>query len=236
MKKIQVLMRQCYYSPNSAIPNRKRPEWFDKAKIFSNFKETINFDIADYRIIYDDKYGPISDTFLANESSVDVITCGQEASSFSKTLDIAISMGLSDDTIVYFLEDDYLHRPGWCEILLEAFELPTNYVSLYDHLDKYTNSGYTNLVSKVMVSKSVHWRTVPSTCNTYAAKLSTLKLDYSIHKHFSDTSTDGVSMDHAKFCHLGDIGRRLITPMPGYSTHCDLLQSPTIRWENYVSK
>ena len=85
-----------------------------------------------------------------------------------------------------------------------------------------------------MVSDSVHWRTVPSTCNTYAAKLGTLKADYGVHKHFSDASPDGISMDHAKFCHLGSMGRRLITPMPGYSTHCDLLHSPTIDWEKYI--
>lgn len=234
MKKIQVLMRQCYYSPNTAIPNRKRPEWFDKSKVFENFKRTIDHDLADYKIIYDERYGPINQTFLVDEPNVEIINCGQESSSFSRTLDIATGMGLPDETIVYFLEDDYLHRPGWCKILLEAFELATDYVSLYDHLDKYTDSGYSNLVSKVMVSKSVHWRTVPSTCNTYAARLSMLKSDYAIHKHFSDASPDGVSMDHSKFCHLGNMGRRLITPMPGYSTHCDLLQSPTVEWQNYI--
>jgi hypothetical protein len=41
-------------------------------------------------------------------------------------------------------------------------------------------------------------------------------------------------MDHAKFVELGRHGRRLITPMPGYSTHCDLLHSPTIDWEKYI--
>ena len=88
-----------------------------------------------------------------------------------------------------------------------------------------------------MVSETSHWRTVPSTCNTYAALLGTLKADYAIHKHFSDASPDGISMDHAKFCHLRDhLGRRLITPMPGYATHCDLLHSPTIDWEEIIKK
>ena len=88
-----------------------------------------------------------------------------------------------------------------------------------------------------MVSENSHWRTVPSTCNTYAARLGTLKADYAIHKHFSDASPDGISMDHAKFCHLRDnLGRRLITPMPGYATHCDLLHSPTIDWEEIIKR
>jgi hypothetical protein len=234
MKPIQVFMRHCYYSPNSALPNRHRPEWFDKVKLFENFKRTINLELADYTIIYDEKFGSISDTFLKNEENVEVINCGYEAGSFSRTVDIALSKNFSDDTIIYFLEDDYLHQPKWCEILLEGFTLPTHYISLYDHLDKYIDSGYDNLVSKILVSKSVHWRTTPSTCNTYAAKVSTLWEDYSIHKHYSDASPDGVSMDHAKFVYLGNIGKRLITSIPGYATHCDHLQSPIVDWKQYL--
>ena len=60
MKKIQVLLRQCFYSPNTSLANRKRPEWFDKTKVFENFKNTINPELADYKIIYDEKYVPIN--------------------------------------------------------------------------------------------------------------------------------------------------------------------------------
>ena len=70
--------------------------------------------------------------------------------------------------------------------------------------------------------------------NTYAAKMGQLREDMSIHKHYSAASPDGISMDHAKFVHLGNVGRTLITPMPGYSTHCDHLRSPTVNWEKYL--
>jgi hypothetical protein len=234
MKPIQVFLRHCYHSPNSSLPNRLRPEWFDKIKIFENFKKTINPELADYTIVYDEKFGNINDTFLKEENNLEIINFGYESGSFSQTIDIALSKNFSDDTIIYFLEDDYLHRPDWCEVLLEGFTLPTHYISLYDHLDKYHDSGYDNLTSKIMVSNSVHWRTTPSTCNTYAARVQTLKEDYSIHKHYSDASPNGISMDHSKFVHLGNIGKRLITPMPGYSTHCDQHQSPTIEWKKYL--
>lgn len=234
MKPIQVFMRHCYYSPNSALPNRHRPDWFNKVKLFENFKRTINPELADYTIVYDEKYGSIQDTFLKDEKNVRIINYGYESGSFSRTVDIALENNFSDDTIIYFLEDDYLHRPDWCKILLEGFSLPIDYISLYDHLDKYIDRGYDNLQSKILISDKVHWRTVPSTCNTYAAKVKTLKEDYSIHKHYSDASPDGISMDHAKFVHLGNTGRKLITPMPGYSTHCDHLQSPIIDWEQYL--
>lgn len=232
--KIEVFLRHCFYSPNSALPNRKRPEWFDKVKVFENFKKTINSDLANYTIVYDEKFGPIKDTFLKNEKNVEIINYGYESGSFSRTVDIVLGKNFSDDTIIYFLEDDYLHQRQWCEILLEAFTLPVHYVSLYDHLDKYIDPGYDNLISKIFVSESVHWRTVPSTCNTYATKISFLKEDYLIHKHYSDAASDGVSMDHSKFIHLGNIGRTLITSIPGYSTHCDYLQSPTINWEQHL--
>ena len=233
--KIEVFLRHCYSSPNQALPNRKRPPWFDKVKVYENLKRTINPDLAKINIIYDEHFGPIGDTFLDSEENTEIINCGNEAGSFLRTLEIVESRGYDDDTIIYFVEDDYLHRENWCEVLIEAFSLPTQYVSLYDHLDKYIDSGYDNLESKVFFTDSCHWRTVPSTCNTYAGKLRQLNQDMIIHKHFSAASPDGISMDHAKFVELGRHGRRLITPMPGYSTHCDLLHSPTINWEKYIN-
>lgn len=230
--KIQVFLRQCFYSPNSALANRKRPEWFDKVKIFENLKRTINPELAQLNILYDEHFGNISETFLSSEKDVRIINCGNEATSFLKTLEIVESSGFDDDTIIYFLEDDYLHQENWCEVLIEAFTLPIHYVSLYDHLDKYMD--YPDLTSKIFHTDSVHWRTVPSTCNTYAGKMGQLKEDMHIHKHYSASSPDGISMDHSKFVHLGNVGRILVTPMPGYSTHCDHLRSPTVNWEKYL--
>ena len=235
--KIEVFLRHCYSSPNQALPNRKRPPWFNKGKILQNLKRTINPELAKINIVYDEHFGSISDVahlVLEKPADVEIINEGNEAGSFLRTLEIVESRGYDDDTIIYFIEDDYLHRENWCEVLIEAFSLPTHYVSLYDHLDKYIDSGYDDLVSKVFHTDSCHWRTVPSTCNTYAGKMGQLKQDMVIHKHFSAASPDGISMDHAKFVELGRHGRRLITPMPGYSTHCDLLHSPCIDWEKYI--
>lgn len=234
MKKIQVFLRHCYYSPNSSLDNRKRPDWFDKKKIFENFKKTINFKLADYTIIYDSKFGGIQDTFLKNEQNVEIINVGYESGSFLETIEIIKNRNFSDDTIIYFLEDDYLHRYNWCEIMLEGFTLPIHYLSLYDHLDKYTDNGYDNLRSKIYATSSAHWRTVPSTCNTYASKMSQLMQDIEIHKHFSENAIDGITMDHSKFCFLQNEGRILVTSIPGYSTHCDQYLSPVIKWSQYL--
>lgn len=219
-KKIEIFLRQCYHSPNSQIPNRKRPEWFNKEIALNNLLSTIDTDLANLNIIYDNYFGVSEPQSFCSFSE---ITAGTEAASFLETLEIIMSKNFSDDTIIYFLEDDYLHRTGWCNVLLEAFELPIKYVTLYDHLDKYLH--YPDLQSKIYATKSAHWRTTPSTTNTYACKMGQLRNDIEIHRRFS-IGRD-ISDDNGKFLELGG----LVSSLPGYSTHCDDYMSPTINWE-----
>lgn len=140
------------------------------------------------------------------QGNIDIVKCGTEASSFLATLDIIMARNLPDETIVYIVEDDYLHRPNWCAVLREAFALPVDYVSLYDHADKY--QYYPDLRSKLMVTPSVHWRATPSTCNTYACKARTLREDIDTHRFFSRNHNGGVSQDHNKFVELERLGRQ----------------------------
>jgi hypothetical protein len=110
-KPIEVFIRHCYYSKIQELPDRIRPSWFNKIKVFENFKNTLNPDLINYTIVYDEFYGSIDKTFLSQEKNVEVIKCGSETDSFLQTLDIIQSRNFDDDTIVYLLEDDYLHRP-----------------------------------------------------------------------------------------------------------------------------
>lgn len=229
MKKIKIYARHSFYSPNSSSPDRKRPEWFDKKKIWQNFLKVTDFSICDLTVVYDSHYGDNSSDFFSSDINIVKINAGSEASSFLKLLKIIESDNLSDETIIYIMEDDYLHRENWYNVMIEGLEI-ADYVSLYDHLDKY--QVYPDLKSKIFITKSSHWRTTPSTCNTYATKILTLKKDIEIHEKYSTNCH--VSFDGEKFINLGDIGRTLITPIPGYSTHCDLLQSPIINWKNYI--
>jgi hypothetical protein len=230
--KIEIFLRHCFYSPNSALPNRHRPSWYDKEKVFQNFKRTLNIEACNYTIIYDKHYGPRDQTFLKTESNVVECDCGNEAGSFIFTLNYIKDQNYDPNTIIYFLEDDYLHLPGWEKVMVEAFALPIHYMTLYDHLDKYLN--YPDLYSKIYCTESCHWRTVPSTCNTYATKYTQLMQDYHTHEKYSVYSDNGISRDNDKFLDLGGQGRSLISSMPGYSTQCDLLQSPTINWEQHL--
>lgn len=231
-KPIHVFLRHCYYSPCEEEINRERPDWFDKEKIFRNFKRTINHDLADYTIIYDKHFGSRKETFLFNEQSIE-IDCGTEAGSFVETLQVVEEMEFDGDTIIYFLEDDYLHRKGWCEILLEGFTLPVDFVTLYDHPDKY-GKGYENLAPKIYFTESCHWRTTPSTTNTYAVKMGRLIDDFRVHMEWSELSS-GITSDRGKFEALERGGRMLASSIPGYSTHVNDQQSPTINWKKVMN-
>jgi hypothetical protein len=232
MKKIEVFLRHCFYSKLQEQPSRSRPSWWDKEKTFLNFKRTLDPNLVNYTIIYDETYGKIEDTFLKDEKDVIRIKAGKESKSFLKTLDIIKSKNFDEDTIIYFLEDDYLHKDNWANILLEGFTLPVKYVTLYDHGDKYQEM-YKDLMSKILVTENSHWKPVPSTTNTFATRFGTLLEDFEIHKKHS-TNVEP-SNDHIKFIELSRKGNYLASPIPGYCTHCHgNFLSPCINWEKYI--
>jgi hypothetical protein len=232
MKKIEVFLRHCYYSKIQEQPNKERPEWWNKQKVFQNFKNTHNSETTNYTIIYDEFYGKIEDTFLSQEDNVHIINAGGEAKSFLRTLEYVLQKDFDDDTIIYFLEDDYVHRPNWDIILQEGFNLPVSYVTLYDHKDKYTEM-YSDLMSKILITENSHWKPVPSTTNTFATKFKTLKEDKKIHYQHSFNVEP--TADHQKFLDLNQRGKYLISCLPGYSTHAvKEWISPCINWSKYL--
>jgi len=230
-KQIVIFLRQCFYSPCSKEDNRGRPRWFDKEKIFHNLLHTINPELAQLVVVYDEAFGEKKDTFLHYWHTID-INCGNEADSYLALMDIIKNQKLNKETIVYVLEDDYLHRENWCEVLLEGFETGARYVTLYDHPDKYNDYG--ELKSKIFVTKSCHWRTTPSTTNTFAVKYGDLMEDMNTHIAWSSNTPGGISNDTGRFNALSDEGKLLVSSIPGYSTHVNNQMSPLINWENYV--
>jgi len=237
-KPIEVFLRHCYYSKLQELPDRTRPEWFNKIKVFENFKNTLDPNLVNYTIVYDEFYGSIDKTFLAKEKNVEIINCGSECDSFLKTLDIIQSRNFEDNQIVYLLEDDYLHRFGWCNVMLEGFEINPSYLTLYD-FDFFIESGY---LCEIFKTKSSHWRAVPGTTNTFACKYKTLLEDLDVHKKYSSTHAIKeekgfyFSKDYDKFWELNQNQKYVISPMPGWSTHCDANHlSPIIDWGKIIN-
>jgi hypothetical protein len=160
---------------------------------------------------------------------------GSSAGSWRHVFDYALKT-FKDNDVVYFLEDDYLHLPGSENAILEGISI-ADYVSLYDHNDKYipgseggnpfidTDGGE---VTKVFVTKSKHWRLTNSTTMTFATTMNILMEDKPIWEQFT---TGAHPNDFAAFLKLRENGRSLITPIPGLSTHCEpRWASPLIDW------
>ncbi|MGH2612514.1 MAG: hypothetical protein ACRDFB_05635, partial [Rhabdochlamydiaceae bacterium] len=176
--------------------------------------------------------------FITEQTEFPVIEIkeGSETGSFLKLLDHVISLKFKDDTVIYFLEDDYLHKEGWVDVLLEGFTIPSvSYVTLFDHRDKYFLPMYTDLQSKLFITDTCHWRTTPSTTNTYAMRFKTLQEHLPIHRKFSERRR--ITSDHEKFLELGRQGAQLISSIPGWSSHIDAGNtSPCVDWEFFFAK
>jgi hypothetical protein len=159
---------------------------------------------------------------------------GNSAAGFRIVFEAALNFG--DDEIIYFVEDDYLHLPNSRTVLLEGLER-TDYVSLYDHLDKYLTPSYGGNPfigddcaeeTKVFVTPHSHWKLTNSTTMTFASTVKTLREDAEVWR----THSTGVCpRDFQAFLDLRERGRTLATPLPGYSTHCDpQFPSPLTDW------
>ena len=235
-KPIEVFIRHCYYSKLGELPDRVRPFWYNKTQVFENFKNTLNPDLVNYTIVYDEFYGSINKTFLSQEKNVKIIKCGSECDSFLETLNIIQSQNFDDEQIIYLLEDDYIHRSGWCDIMLEGFNLKSHYLTLYD-FDRMSQE----YSCKIFTTLSSHWREVPVTTNTFACKYKTIIEDIEIHQKYSINGVkekEGFhfSRDYDKFWELHRQKRYLISPMPGWSTHCDKNAiSPVIDWKKIMN-
>jgi hypothetical protein len=162
---------------------------------------------------------------------IDYVSVGHGAGTFNLALDEALTY--DDNEIVYFIENDYLHKLGSDKILLEGFNVGYNYVALYDHPDKYMNGANPFVedggeVTRVMISDSCHWKITNSTTMTFAAQVKTLKEDESILREYTAGS---YPRDFEMFLALREKQHGLITPIPGYSTHGETAWlSPLTDW------
>lgn len=148
---------------------------------------------------------------------------------------------LQNNDFVYFLEEDYLHLSDSCFLLKEFAEKNyTDYVTLYDHPDKYEEYsliGEVNPYCKEYGEKTIlfrtshhHWKITNSTTMTFGAFVDTLKRDKSV---FWKYTQDNIPLDFPLFLELGKEGKMLSSPIPSLSTHCDYnVLAPIIDWKN----
>lgn len=229
---LHIYNRQCNFSTISA--NKYRPKWFNRETCFKSLlcEYNANHDQTTLTILFDGQ--PNKEHFCSKMNDIGSIpiinlNSGNGAKSFIDSVDYILKQNHKNEDIIYLVEDDYLHIPMWGSTLLSAFtlNLPNLHVTLYDHLDKYTEM-YANLLSKIFVSKRSHWRTVPSTTDTFAVRFDTLKKYRDIYWGFW---RDGYSLDHMRSLEVGRNGGVFISPIHGWSTHVGEYNSPLINWE-----
>lgn len=197
--------------------NKVKPSYINNENCLKNASD--NFKDSDWLVIADNVSKHTSDMILKYQNNIVHVKVGHGAGTFNLALDEALK--LEDSEIVYFLENDYLHRPGSNVVLQEGFDMGSDYVSLYDHPDKYIDGAnpfveYGGEITRVMLSNSCHWKLTNSTTMTFAAKVRTLREDESILRDYTNQS---YPKDFEMFLALREKGRTLVTPIPGYSTH-----------------
>lgn len=235
MRPIYLFVRHCS-SPNL----KNRPNWFaHKEQAMANLMQTKDAD-THVTLLLDtlsipDPTQHFSYKYKDQLDQVISMPGGSDACSLYNLVGYITSLKLPDDAIVYLLEDDYLHRPGWTNILREAFDAKLgDYVTLYDHSDKYSLPMYKGLKSELFVTESCHWRNTPSTTNTYAVLFKLLVEKAVDQVRFSDKES-GISYDHSKWVWLQEQGYRLISPIPGYSTHLEQeWLAPAFDWRKLI--
>jgi hypothetical protein len=230
-------MRVVYRISDSGY-NKVKPVYINNENCLKNFVHV--FGNRDLEVIADNcsKETLQMITKYVHTNRIQNVSIGHGAGTFNLALDYALT--LPDDEIVYFLENDYLHRIGSLEVLQEGFELGASFVSLYDHPDKYLDPSFGGNPycnggaedTRVYLTKSCHWKITNSTTMTFAATVSTLKrVEPILRKYTVGTHPKDFEM----FLELRERGEPLITPIPGYATHGETMWlSPLTNWEQEI--
>lgn len=200
------------------------PQVFEEVQIMQNQGQ------FDRLVLYEG--GSSAASFRA---SVEYLLHGGNPQFFARTGEV--DTRFKDDDFILLQEDDYLYRAGSKTILLEGLE-KADYVSLYLHGDRFVPKSQGGnpfvddtgaFVGRVCKTDSSFWVQVESTTMTFATSLKTLKEDIKIWEPYINGKHPN---DFGAFVELSVKAKRsLITPIPGYATHCEpKWASPLFDW------
>lgn len=223
--------------------NKVKPEWITKRACLMNCYNVFNKADVDFHIIADRVSDLNYDWIIKNtpRATHERTNYGFGSATFRRAHDIAANCFKTE--IIYFVEDDYVHRDGAYEAILEGLKI-AQYITLYDHPDKYKPKihpieQYRTLYHEsepvtIYHTKSSHWKETISTPMTFASTAEVLIQDGEIIKHFAQGE---MTDSHSMFLRLKSIGRKLINPLPAFATHGETeFLSPLINWHKIISK
>jgi len=203
---------------------KNRPSWFSYEKSLNNILSTIEgLDFVTFHLMYDGEYEG-SDSRIHH---VHNFKGGSDWLSYVHTWTYAKSLNLKDTDLVYLAENDYAFVPGWPQKVQELYNTydDLNYVTIYDHPDKYDQQVYPGLSTHLFLTKSHHWRLIPSTTGSIIFNKRILDEDYEVH-------TTNPS-DFYRFEFLRNMKQRsVLSPIPSLATHCEVeWLAPIVDWE-----
>lgn len=228
------------YRISDAGYNKVKPDYVNNENCLKNFCNIFFDHIHDINIIADNCS---EDTLKVIKKFIDPTNIHKTSEgSGAQTFNIALDKALKydDEEVVYFVENDYLHRPGSEKVIKEGIELGASFVTLYDHPDKYLDPSRGGNPychdgaedTRVYLTESSHWKITNSTTMTFASTVRTLKeVEPVLRKHTTGT----YPRDFDMFLELRDKNRILISSIPGYATHGETAWlTPLIDWKQYV--
>lgn len=248
------------HAPGRVLGQKLRPDWFSYRRCFDNLVGTVANAVADGRVTLSFIFDGSEDDFCSDETfgtvtrliqGRGVVDGAVEARFISggdqrKAWKQALSLVLDDvgrgrvavNDYVYLLENDYVHVADWLAKFdeLAASNIRWDYLTFYDHLDKYPDltaaadaTRYRNLKSRIFCTGTQHWRTTPSTCATYLVPVKVLLRDRLLLEL-------GIA-DFKLFTILSKARRRtILSPIPSLATHSMTeFLAPVVNWERCVT-
>jgi hypothetical protein len=226
-------MRIIYRISDSGY-NKIKPDYINNELCLKNASEV--FTDAIWSVIADNTSEETNDMIqkYITKDSISYVSQGNGAATFNLALNEALKY--DDDEIIYFIENDYLHKPNSQKIIEEGLSLGASFVALYDHPDKYLDPskggnpycGGGAEDTRVYLTENTHWKITNSTTMTFAAKVSALKENEEILRHHTSGTHPN---DFQMFMELRANNKLLVTPIPGYATHGETAWlSPLTDW------
>lgn len=229
------------YRISNAGFSKVKPEYISNEKCLRNAVNAFPLDKHNWKVLADsvnDETREMIEKYVPQDNIEHITIKNGPGYPFMYVLDQLLKESDNDNQTVYFVENDYLHRPDSDIVLQEGIDLGADYVTLYDHPDKYLNANEggnpfiegRGEVTQVFLSNTCHWKFTNSTTGTFAAKVSTLRDDYEVIKKYANNQYWN---DFHMFLELRDKGRSLISPLPGYATHGETAWlTPLINWND----
>jgi hypothetical protein len=225
------------YRISDAGYSKVKPDYISNESCLKNFCNVFFDHIHDIRIIADNCSENTLDMVAKyiDPINIEKVSVGHGAGTFNLALDRALK--LDDKEVVYFVENDYLHKQQSPKIIQEGLNLGAAFVSLYDHPDKYLDPSKGGNPyceggaedTRVYLTDSCHWKITNSTTMTFASTVEALKRTEPILRKY--TNQGHYPDDFKMFLHLRDENELLVTPLPGYATHGETAWlSPLTDW------